>query len=219
MSERPLWKVAAENYVNNGVPYPRGSRFESWRLPKDFVSLLPRNELAERIADYSQRVGLHHPCRPVEAEKSFLPAMLRVGSNQWTGPYCAATADMPRYDDGKLWLGWPRSKYERPMNEAAELVMDYWLANRRHPDIAEHGCWNILTSSLWLPELRTLEQPEQVPLDGRSDQVVMVDKPSSYIPLHGGVDAPMVPRSPIPEQPRIRVRRNAEVNAARRGEA
>jgi hypothetical protein len=216
MSERPLWKVAAENYVNNGVPYPRGSRFESWRLPKDFVSLLPRNELAERIADYSQRVGLHHPCRPVEAEKGFLPAMLKMGT-AWSGPFCEPTADMPRFDDS-VWLGWP-SKYARPSNEAAERVMDYWLANRRHPDLAEHGPWNVLTNALHLPPLRALERPEQMPLDGRSDQVVMVDKPSGYVPLHSGPDAPMVPRSPIPEQPRIRARRNAQVNAVRRGEA
>jgi hypothetical protein len=188
-------------------------------LPRDFVSLRPLNELAERIAAYSERVGLHHLARPVRAVDSFLPAMLRVGSSRWTGPYCAEAEGMPRYDDGKLWLGWP-SRYDKPSNAAAERVLDYWLANRRRPDIAEHGCWNVLTSSLWLPKLRPLERPEQIPVDGRGDVVVMVDKPGSgYAPLDGRADSPLVPVSPLAEQPRIRARRNAEVNAVRRGEA
>ena len=220
MSEKPLWKVVAETYVTNGVPYPRGSRFESWRLPSDFVSLRPLNSLAERIAEYNEAVGLHHPQRPKEAEKGFLPAMLKMGT-AWSGPYCDATADMPRYNgESEPWLAWP-TKYDRPSNQAAEQVMAYWLANRRHPDIAEHGPWNALTDALHLPPLRALEQPERVPLDGREGgERLIVDRPGSgYGPLDGREGAPMVPRSPAPEPPRIRQRRYSEANATRRGEA
>jgi hypothetical protein len=67
--------VAPDGYVFNGMLWPHAARFEAWDLPRDFVSLRPLNELAEKIADYSQRVTLHHLARPVRAVDGFLPAM------------------------------------------------------------------------------------------------------------------------------------------------
>jgi hypothetical protein len=222
MTEKPKWKVvAADGYANNGMLWPRGARFESWDLPRDFVSLRPLDELAERIAAYSERVGLHHLARPVRAVDGFLPAMLRVG-NQWTGPYCAEVEGMPRYDDdARPWLGWP-SKYDKPSNAAAARVLAYWLGHRRHPDLEEHGCWNVVTNALHLPWLRVIAAPERVPLDGREGNArLIVDRPGSGYgqPLDGRADSPMVPYPSMTEQPRIRTRTHGEATAARRGEA
>ena len=215
----PLWE-SREFQAVGGVMYAEGAVVRSWNLPTNNL-LVPLNATAKRIARYAGRVR-HHPLKPKTASTMhgiFLPAVLRFGDDNVTG--CLVDGgvhdEMPHFAHSGVVLTWPGTyivKYDKPTNEAAERLLEYWREFHDRPELDPYpSCWNVLTDALWLPALRKLERPESETLPA----YVGAPRPSTYVASDARSDSPVVPERP-PASPVIRTRQIRETRAVQLGQ-